>query len=47
MKNDGAGVVTTLYSYILDAQRELTLTWWSCVAKLIQALMGDLVTSKN
>ena len=25
MKNEGAGVVTTLYSYILDAQGLLTL----------------------
>ena len=25
MKNEGAGVVTTLYSYILDAQGQLTL----------------------
>ena len=25
MKNKGAGVVTTLYSYILDAQGQLTL----------------------
>ena len=26
MKNEGAWVVTTLYSYILDAQEQLTLT---------------------
>ena len=25
LKNEGARVVTTLYSYILDAQRQLTL----------------------
>ena len=25
MKNEGANVVTTLYSYILDAQGQLTL----------------------
>ena len=25
MKNEGARVVTTLYNYILDAQRQLTL----------------------
>ena len=25
MKNEGASVITTLYSYILDAQEQLTL----------------------
>ena len=33
MKNEGARVVTTLYSYILDAQGQLTLSWWMGVAK--------------
>ena len=36
MKNEGARVVTTLYSYILDAH-----------GQLIQTFMGVLVTCKN
>ena len=43
MKNEGALVVTTLYSYILDAHG----SWWMSVAiKLIQTLMEVLVTYK-
>ena len=50
MKNEGARVVTTLYSYILDAQVQLTLQFGGLVCwilLLIQALMGVLYTFKT
>ena len=48
MKNEGARVVTTLYSYILDAQGQLLCSWWMGVAEnqLIQTFMEVLVTYK-
>ena len=50
MKTEGARVVTTLYSYILDAQGQLTLKaggWMWLIIKLIQTFMGVFVTCKN
>ena len=49
MKNEGARVVTTLYSLILDAQGQLTVAggWMWPKIKLIQTFMGVLVTCKN
>ena len=49
MKNEGAIVVTTLYSYILDGQGQFTVVGgrgWLKI-KLIQAFMVVLVTCKN
>ena len=48
MKNEGARVVTTLYSYILDAQGQLTCSWSLGVAKikLIQTFMGALLPAR-
>ena len=49
MKNEGTRVVTTLYSYILDGQGQLTVVGgrvWPKI-KLIQAFMVVLVTCKN
>ena len=48
MKNEGARVVTTLYSSILDAQGQLTLAggWVWRKIKLIQTFMEVLVTYK-
>ena len=48
MKNEGARVVKTLYSYILDAQGKITLYLVvGCGRKLIQTFMSVLVTCKN
>ena len=49
MKNEGSRVVTTLYSYILDAQGQLTVAggWVWPKIKLIQTFMVVLVTCKN
>ena len=44
-KNEGARVVTTLYSYILDAQGAGGWVWRKI--KLIQTFMEILVTCKN
>ena len=46
MKNEGARVVTTLYSYILDAQGQLTIAGGGVWGKfkLIQTFMEVLVT---
>ena len=46
MKNEGARVVTTLYSYILDAQGQLTL-WMGVAENKTQTFMEFLVTCKN
>ena len=49
MKNEGARVVSTLYSYILDGQGQLTVVGgrvWLKI-KLIQAFMVVLITCKN
>ena len=45
MKNESARVVTTLYSYILDAHAVGSQVWR--IIKFIQAFMGVLVTCKN
>ena len=47
MKNEGAIVDTTLYSYILEAQGQLAggLVWLTII--LIQAFMGVLVTNNE
>ena len=51
MKNEGSRVVTTLYSYILDAKGQLTNSvaggWVWPKIKFIQTFMGVLVTCKN
>ena len=51
MKNEGARVVKTLYSYILDSQGRLTSTeaggWVRRKIRLIPTLMEVLVTCKN
>ena len=50
MKNEGNRVVKSLYSYILDAQGQLTLVtggWMWLKIKLIQTFMSVLVTRKN
>ena len=50
MKNEGARVVTTLCSYILDAQGQLTIIaggWVWGKIKLIQTFMEVLVTCKK
>ena len=49
MKNEGARLVTTLYSYILDAQGQLIVVGGRVRPniKLIQAFMVVLVTCKN
>ena len=50
MKNEGSRVVTTLYSYILDAKRAANSVpghWVWPKIKLIQTFMGVLVTYKN
>ena len=49
MKNEGARVVTTLYSYILDAQgaaNSVAGVWVWRKIKLIQCFMEELVTYK-
>ena len=49
MKNEGSRVVTTLYSYILDSQGQLSVVggWVWPKIRLIQTFMGVLVTCKN
>ena len=48
IKNEGARVVTTLYSYILDSQRQLTVAggWVGRKIKLIQILWKSLLPAK-
>ena len=49
MKNEGARVVTTFYSYILYIQGQLTIAggWVWGKIKLIQTFMEVLVTCKK
>ena len=50
MKNEGARVVTTLYSYILDAQVQLTVVggrlWWIIKLNRAQVLWVSLLPTR-